>query len=586
MLYTEQLDLTETSDEQRRYPNLISPSCGELVDLSCGEEERIELLHRSYSLPKIQLSARSLCDYELLATGAFSPVKTFLGRHDYENVVEQMRLADGTLFPIPVTLPVDPLDGVRLDAECTLVDQYNDPLAIIRIEEIYKWDAEREARLVYGTTDPRHPLVAEMQTWGKFNVAGKIRALNLPKYYDFKQFRLTPAEVRKRLQTFGKSNVVAFQTRNPLHRAHEEMTKRAVEAADGILLLHPVVGMTQPGDIEYYTRVRSYKRLIENHYKEHKALLALLPLAMRMAGPREALWHSVIRRNYGADHLIIGRYHATPSATDSQGNSFYGEYEAQQLVLEYEKEIGVSPVLFSDYVYLPDENRYDEVAKIPKEKRYVQLSGTAVRKHLKSGENIPEWHLRPAVAEVLKESSPPRHRQGFCIWFTGLSGAGKSTIANILTTKLLEHGRRVSLLDGDVVRTNLSKGLGFTKEDRDTNIRRIGFVAAEIVKHGGAVICAAISPYRSVRNECRSMIGESSFIEAYVNTPLEICEARDTKGLYSLARSGKLKNFTGIDDPYEVPLNPELTLNSENESPDLNAEAILGYLIKKGFVIE
>lgn len=563
---------------------IITPYCGSLIDLSAKKPERADLLSRSHTLPKILLSQRNICDFELLATGGFSPVDTFLNKNDYENVLEQMRLANGKFFPIPITLSINHFDGLKLDGEYTLTDQSNNPLGIIRVEEIYDWNRQKEARLVCGTTDTKHPLVAEIHTWGKYNISGKIIALNLPRYYDFEPFRLTPAQVREKLQLLGKNNIVAFQTRNPLHRAHEEMIKRAVETVDGALLLHPVVGMTQPGDIKYFTRVRSYKRLIEKYYKEHTALLALLPLAMRMAGPREALWHAVIRRNYGANHLIIGRYHATPNAA-SNGNSFYGAYDAHELMLKYEKETGVKPILFSDFVYLPDENRYEEIKKIPKHKSYFQVSGTEIRNLLKNGKNIPEWQLRPEIAEVLKESFSPLHRQGFCLWLTGLSGAGKSTIANILVTKLLEFGRQVTLLDGDVIRTNLSKGLGFSKKDRDTNIRRIGFVASEIVKHGGAVICAAISPYRSTRNECRLLIGNTSFIEVFVNTPLEICEERDVKGLYSLARSGKLQNFTGIDDKYQEPVNPEIVVETTKQLPECNAAIIVEYLVKQGLIL-
>lgn len=563
---------------------IIPPFGGRLVNLLAEKHLREDLISHSHSLPKIQLSQRNICDFELLATGAFSPVDSFLNKNDYENVLEEMRLTNGKIFPIPITLSVNHFDGLKLDGECALVDQYNNSLGIIRIEEIYDWNPKKEARLVCGTTDSRHPLVAEMQSWGKYNISGKITALNLPGYYDFESFRLTPAQVREKLKNLGKNNLVAFQTRNPLHCAHEEMTKRAVEMVDGALLLHPVVGMTQPGDIKYFTRVRSYKRLIEKYYKKHPALLALLPLAMRMAGPREALWHAVIRRNFGANHLIIGRNHASPNGS-SDGDSFYGAYDAHDLALKYERETGVKPILFSEFVYLPDEKRYEETKSIPEHKSYFQLSGTEIRNSLKDGRSIPEWQLRPEIADILKESFPPPHQQGFCIWFTGLSGAGKSTIANILVTKLMEYGRQVTLLDGDVIRTNLSKGLGFSKEDRDTNIKRIGFVASEIVKHGGAVICATISPYRSTRDECRLLMGDPSFIEVFVDTPLGICEERDVKGLYSLARSGKLQNFTGIDDPYEEPFEPEIVVETSGQLPEFNAEIIIEYLIKKGFIL-
>jgi sulfate adenylyltransferase len=350
------------------------------------------------------------------------------------------------------------------------------------------------------------------------------------------------------------------------------------------LLLHPVVGLTKPGDVDHFTRVRTYKALAARYYDPDRILLALLPLAMRLAGPREALWHALIRRNYGANHLIVGRDHAGPGL-DSTGKAFYGPYDAQELVSRYTDELGVRMVPFRQFVYLPDERRYEEVSRISAETRTADISGTQVRNdYLNNGRLLPDWFTRPEVAEILAESYPPRHKQGVCIWFTGLSGSGKSTTAEVLTQMLLEHGRQVTLLDGDVVRTHLSKGLGFSKEDRDTNIRRIGFVASEIVRHGGTVICAAVSPYRATRNDVRNMTGKDHFVEVFVDTPLEVCEARDFKGLYAKARRGELKGFTGIDDPYEEPLHPEIRLDTVDRSAEDNARAIVGYLAGQGFL--
>ncbi|MBI3762227.1 MAG: adenylyl-sulfate kinase, partial [Chloroflexi bacterium] len=363
-----------------------------------------------------------------------------------------------------------------------------------------------------------------------------------------------------------------------------ELTKRAAQEVNGVLLLHPVVGMTKPGDVDHYTRVRTYKALADNYYDPSRIVLSLLPLAMRLAGPREALWHALIRRNFGANHLIVGRDHASPGV-DSTGKPFYGPYDAQELVERFSTELGMGVVPFTELVYLPEEGRYEEVSKIPAEAQTASISGTQVREqYLNNGKKLPGWFTRPEVAEILAETYPPRHRQGACIWFTGLSGAGKSTTAEVLTVLLLEHGRQVTVLDGDVVRTHLSKGLGFGKEDRDTNIRRIGFVAAEIVRHGGIVICAAVSPYRATRNDARNMVGRDHFVEIFVDTPLEVCESRDTKGMYAKARRGEIKEFTGIDDPYEPPLHAELTLDTVSHSPEENARLILGFLIDKGFV--
>ncbi|HLM55730.1 MAG TPA: bifunctional sulfate adenylyltransferase/adenylylsulfate kinase [Pyrinomonadaceae bacterium] len=564
---------------------LIEPYGGTLIDLLVGAEEREELRERAASLKRVQLTPRSVCDLELLATGAFSPLEGFMRRADYDRVLEEMRLASGALFPLPVTLPVAEDAGVREGDEIALADQHNNLLAVMRVEEVFGREDEREAALACGTTDARHPLVAEMNSWGRLYVAGRPRVLQLPRYYDFRSLRLTPAEVRARLSALGRPNVVAFQTRNPLHRAHEELTRRAAETADGSLLLHPVVGLTKPGDIDHFTRVRSYKVLAERYYDPSRMLLALLPLAMRMAGPREALWHAVIRRNFGANHLIVGRDHASPGL-DSRGRPFYGPYDAQELVARHEAETGVKPLPFNELVYLPEEDRYEEASRIPEGSRTASISGTEVREeYLRRGRQLPRWFTRPEVASILSEAHPPRHRQGYCLWFTGLSGAGKSTTADILTVKLLEHGRQVTVLDGDVVRTHLSKGLGFSKEDRDTNIRRIGFVAAEIVRHGGGVICAAVSPYRATRNECRSLVGADRFVEIFVDTPLEVCEERDVKGMYKQAREGKIKNFTGVDDPYEPPLNAEIRIDTVNRSAEENAELILAYLVEQGLVL-
>jgi sulfate adenylyltransferase len=564
---------------------LISPYGGELVDLYMAGEERQKLAELSLRLPTIQISARAVCDLELLATGGFSPLNRFMRKADYERVLTEMRLADGTLFPIPITLKVDEAALPKWGEQITLCDDRNNVLAVMAIEEIYRWDPQREARLVYGTTDPRHPLVSEMVKWGSVCVSGELKVVNLPKYHDFVELRRTPAQVRACLEAMGNRKVVAFQTRNPMHRAHEELTKRAAEAIDGTLLLHPVVGMTRPGDVDHYTRVRVYRTLAENYYDSKRTLLSLLPLAMRMAGPREVLWHAIIRRNHGATHLIVGRDHAGPGI-DSRGKPFYGPYEAQAMMEQYGEEIGVQPVMFEEMLYLVDEDRYEEKTKVPEGAQILNLSGTQVREeYLAKGKTLPAWFTRPETADILAQMYPPRYKQGFCIWFTGLSGAGKSTTAEIVTSTLLERGRQITVLDGDVVRTHLSKGLGFSRDDRDTNILRIGFVAGEIARHGGAVICAAISPYRTTRNEARKMVGEDRFVEVFVDTPIEVCEQRDVKGLYARARRGQITGFTGVDDPYEAPMNPEITLDTVAFTPEENARKIVAFLEERGFLL-
>lgn len=572
--------------EKKEKPTLISAYGGKLVNLMVKGDELDELTELSKHLPSIKISARALCDLELIANGAFSPLDRFMGKEDYDRVITEMRLSNGTLFPIPVTLPIEENILPTWPEQVVLSDSRNNTIAILRIEQVYKWDPQREARLVLGTTDPHHPLVSEMAQWGKVYLSGEMKVLHLPTNHAFNELRLTPEQVRARMMDMGLANVVAFQTRNPMHRAHEELTKRAAEEVNGGLLIHPVVGMTKPGDVDHYTRVRSYKILVERYYDTSKTLLSLLPLAMRMAGPREAVWHAIIRRNYGANHLIVGRDHAGPGL-DSRGKPFYGPYEAQVMMEQYTKEIGVKPIEFKEMVYLADEDRYEEQDKIPEGTRVLSISGTQVREeYLGKGLPLPAWFTRPETAEILRQMYPPRHKQGFCIWFTGLSGSGKSTTAEIVTNLLLERGRQVTVLDGDVVRTHLSKGLGFSREDRDTNILRIGFVASEITRHGGCAICAAISPYRSTRNEVRKMVGSDRFIEIFVDTPIEVCEQRDTKGLYSRARIGQIKGFTGVDDPYEAPIDPEITLNTVDHSPEINAQKIMEFLEKVGFVTD
>ena len=564
---------------------LIEPYGGTLVDLRADAARAQDLERRALELPSIRLSPRTMCDLELLSTGAFSPLDRFMGQDDYRRVLAEMRLASGALFPIPITLPVPASTTLQLDREVALRDARGELLAIQRVEEIYPWDLAETARSVFGSQDLRHPLVAEMHRWGTLNVSGRLEVVKLPRRNDFLHLRLTPGEVRQRLAELNHTNVVAFQTRNPMHRVHEELTRRAVEGIDGALLLHPAVGLTKPGDVEHFTRARTYLALAENYFDPNRIVLALTPLAMRMAGPREALWHALIRKNYGANHLIVGRDHAGPGV-DSKGEPFYGPYDAQEMVGEHEEELGVKMVPFQMLVYLPDEDRYEQLNRVPDGARTESISGTQVREdYLEAGKTLPAWFTRPQVAEILAKSHPPRHEQGICVWFTGLSGAGKSSTAEVLTVRLQERGRRVSLLDGDVVRMRLSKGLGFSKADRDMNVLRIGSVAAEIVMHGGVAVCASVSPYRAARNQIRGMVGSDRFVEVFVDTPLDICEARDTKGLYARARRGDIVGFTGVDDPYEPPGSPEVRIETQEKTIEQNARTVLQVLLDQGFVL-
>lgn len=563
---------------------LNPPYGGNLIDLLVEGEEREALIERAGHYPSLQLSNRNLCDLELLAVGGFSPLDRFMGEADYKRVLTEMRMDDGILFSIPITLTINKEDLPVREEWITLRDSRNYLIAVMRIEDVFRWNPLREARLVLGTTDPRHSLVSEMEQWGDFCISGELKVLNLPTHYDFMEIRRTPAQTRALLEEKGNEKVVAFQTRNPMHRVHEALTKRAAEQVGGSLLIHPVVGLTKPGDVDHFTRVRVYKALTAGYYDGYDTVLSLLPLAMRMAGPREALWHAIIRRNYGATHFVVGRDHAGPG-TDSNGKPFYGPYEAQTMMAQYGEEISVEAVTFQELVYVHDEDRYVSREDAPEGAETAYISGTQVREeYLAQGKTLPAWFTRPETADILRQSYPPRDKQGLCLWFTGLSGAGKSTIANVLTAMLLEHGRQVTLLDGDVVRTHLSKGLGFSKEDRDTNILRIGFVASEIARHNGTVVSAAISPYRNTRNAVREMVGEGRFVEVFVDTPLEVCEERDVKGLYAKARRGEIKGFTGIDDPYEAPKHPEIHLETVGRTPEENARQIVDYLRGRGFL--
>lgn len=567
---------------------LNTPYGGTLVDLIVTPERAAELRTASKDFPSITLDERGLCDLELLAVGGFSPLKTFLGRADYEGVVKQMRLADGTLWPLPVVLPVKPGDGVEVGKPLGLRDVYGNLLAVMQIEEIYQPDKAAEARDAYGSTDEKHPAVAHLKRTSDHYASGKLEVLRVPAHYDFASIRLTPKELRAHFQKLGWSKVVAFQTRNPLHRAHEELTKRAAEQIGGGLLIHPVVGVTKPGDVDHYTRVRCYRALVDTAYEPGSVVLSLLPLAMRMAGPREVLLHAIIRRNYGCTDLIVGRDHAGPGK-DSTGKPFYEPYAAQEAMAKYGPEIGMGMVDFKQMVYLPDEDRYAAVDEVPAGAKTADISGTQVRDdYLAKGIPLPAWFSRPAVAEILRETSPPKQLQGLTIWFTGLSGSGKSTVANGLIERLAEFGRNASSLDGDEIRTHLSKGLGFSKEDRDTNIRRVGYVAGLVNQHGGTVLCSVISPYRAVREEARKL-SKGNFVEVYCDTPIAVCESRDVKGLYAKARAavaeGKGMGFTGVDDPYEPPASPEVTLDTSKQGVAECVDQIIDKLLALGYIL-
>jgi len=568
--------------------HLIAAHGGELTELLANPERASELKAHSREWPSWDLTARQICDLELLTSGGFSPLRGFMSRSDYEGVCHNMRLASGVLWPMPITLDVTEEFAKTLkpgSSKVALRDPEGVMLAVLHVEDVWQPDRQAEARAVFGTTSTAHPgvdyLLTKSHPW---YVGGRVESVQPASHYDFKALRLTPAELRAEFARLGWRRVVAFQTRNPMHRAHVELTFRAAKQVEANLLLHPSVGMTKPGDVDYFTRVRCYQLLLSK-YPHGTVKLSMLPLAMRMGGPREAIWHGIIRKNHGCTHFIVGRDHAGPG-NDTDGKPFYGPYDAQTLFKKHEADIGVTMVPFNMMVYLENEDRYVPDNEVPKDARVLNISGTELRQRLNEGREIPAWFTYPEVVRELRRSYPPRHKQGLTIFFTGLSGSGKSTIANILLTKFLEvGGRPVTILDGDLVRKHLSSELGFSKEHRDINIRRIGYVASEITKNGGIAICAPIAPYDATRRHVRQLIEPfGGFILVHIATSVDVCEQRDRKGLYAKARAGILKEFTGISDPYEAPKDAEVVIDTAEATQEEAAQEIILHLEREGFI--
>ena len=543
--------------------------------------------NRAISLKSWDLNRRQTCDLDLLLNGSFYPLTGFLVKEEYDSVCQTMTLPSGKLWPIPINLDVSEefAKEIELGEEIVLRDQEGVALALLLIKDIWVPDKLLEAQTVFGTNSLEHPGVRYLkQVSFPTYIGGSVMGLAKPTFYDFRQLRDTPNELRKVFNQLGWSRIVAFQTRNPLHRAHYELTQRAAEEVQANLLIHPVVGLTKPGDIDHFTRVRCYEAILKQ-YPRSSTKLSLLNLAMRMAGPKEAILHALIRANYGCTHFIVGRDHAGPGVRSDQ-SPFYKPYEAQELYELNQRKININLVKFQNVVYVESRSEFQPVDQVPKDEKTLEISGTELRRRLNYDLPIPVWFSFPDVIKELKRSRPPKSRQGFTVFFTGLSGSGKSTIANALVNILLETGGRpVTLLDGDIVRKRLSSELGFSKEHRDLNIRRIGYVAMEIVKNGGIAICAPIAPYEKTRQSVRKEIEDFGFfLEVYLSTSLQVCEARDRKGLYKMARLGQIQEFTGISDPYEVPLNPEIQINSENTSVEHCASLIMLKLKSLGLV--
>ena len=560
---------------------------GKLANRHPDEAVLGEARRRARDAKSWDLTPRQLCDLDLLLNGAFAPLEGFMSAAEYEGVLRNMRLPSGEVWPVPVTLDVSEAfaGGLQRGDTIALRDAEGLLAAIMEVGEMWRPEKDEEARAVYGTLDEAHPGVSYLlHRTHPVYVSGRVTGFGPILHYDHRALRDSPAELRERFRKLGWRRVVAFQTRNPLHRAHVEVALQASRACEANLLLHPVVGETLAGEVDRFTRVRCYERVLW-HFPNRTTTLSLLNLAMRMAGPREAIWHAIIRKNHGCTHFIVGRDHAAPGP-DRQRRPFYGPYEAQTLMAEYEDELGIAMVPFQEVVYVENQSRYLPVDRLCDKDRVLRLSGTELKRRLALGLEIPEWFTFPEIAAELRRTYPPRHLQGFTVLFTGLSGAGKSTLANALVAMLRESGdRRVTLLDGDIVRKHLSSELGFSREHRELNLRRIGFVAAEITRNGGIAVCAPIAPYAASRRELRETIeAVGGFVEVHVSTPVEVCEARDRKLLYARARAGLIKEFTGIDDPYEVPANPDIAIDTADIPPDLAAHRIFVKLESLGFI--
>lgn len=566
----------------------IPPHGEKLVDLLIADEQRVHLLKTmSLKLPDVILNERQLCDLECLASGIFSPLNGFMTRPEYESVLDRMRLQNGLLWPMPICLDVPEHLGGTLEVgqSIALRDPEGYMLAVLHVDDIWKVEKEKEAEAVYGTLDRSHPGVDYLFTRsGPFYVGGPLEVLNLPIHYDFKQIRLTPKEVRRTIAKLAKEQVMAYQTTAPIHRPRFEMTLKAMRAAQASLLVLPIMGITRSTGFDHFTRVRCYRE-VARRYPPDSMLLNLLPLGVRMAGPRDAILHAVISKNFGCTHCIVEYDHADPGM-DNCGKPFYPQNEACKLSAEFCTELGISGVPMEELVYLPFEDEFRGRSQVPETTQFISLSGTDIWERLRTGRKIPEWATFPEVAEELRRAYPPPKKQGFTIFLTGLSGAGKSTIAKVLQARFLEIGDRpVTLLDGDIVRRNLSSELTFSKEHRDINVRRIGFVASEITKNRGIAICAPIAPYAMTRKEIRLSIEQyGGFIEVHVATPMEECEKRDRKGMYAKARAGLIKGFTGVDDPYEIPDTCEVKIDTTDITPEEAAQQVLLYLAEKGFI--
>ncbi len=567
--------------------NLISPHGSRLVENMATEDRVAEIRELSLDWPSVDLDPHQLCDLEMLLNGGFSPLEGFMGSVDHEAVCSDMHLTGGTLWPLPVTLgvPENVAQNLSKGANLALRDPEGVMLAVLRVSEVWQPDRMAEARALFETDDPSHPGLAQfLHRSHRWAVAGPVEGIQLPVHFDYRELRLTPRELRRKFARLGWRRVMAFQTHRTVHRAQQAMMVDAARRAGASILIHPIVGLNQPGEADHYTRIRCYQALM-HHFPKDVARLNLLPLAVRNGGQREAVLHAIVHKNYGCTHFMVD-FDGEGTVLDTVGAPVYGQEKSEQVVSDHADELGVEFISAREMVYLESRKDFVFEDQVPTDRRVLRIPADEVRRRLDDGREIPDWYTFSSVAQELHSRHPRRSEQGFTVFFTGLSGSGKSTVANALRVKLLEiGGRGVTLLDGDHVRTNLSSELGFSKEHRDLNIRRIGFVASEITRAGGVAICAPIAPYDVVRNDVREMIRPcGGFILVHVSTPLEVCEARDRKGMYAKARAGIIKEFTGISDPYEEPENADVVIDTSNITPSEATREVLLHLERRGYI--
>ena len=527
---------------------LISPYGGSLTNLLVPEARASEIKALASGFASLTLTEKSLCDLELLALGGYSPLTTFMGQQDYGRVLSEMKLADGTFWPVPVMLPVDRSAGAEVGKPLALRDIYGNLLGLMQVDEIFEAISVDGSDINKDQSDKCH------------YASGPLEVIRTPPHFDFTPLRLSPGQVRQELARRGWQNATVFYTSKIIYQPVEEAIKQATGNAEDGLLVHPSVGVARPGDVDHYTRVRCHKAVFEAAFSNESAMLSLVPAISEASGLRGLLVQTLISRNYGCKRLLVN-----PGEFFSGGSQALADNSIARALADCQNETSI------ELKFLPENG----------------LSGIDEAAFLSEGKPLPGWFVRPEVAEILAESHPPRHRQGLTIWFTGLSGSGKSTVAHALVERLAEFGRNVAFLDGDEIRTHLSRGLGFTREDRDTNINRVGYVAGLVAAQGGTTICSVISPYRATRENARRA-SKGRFVEVYCSTPIEVCESRDVKGLYARARAasaeGKGMGFTGIDDPYEEPLNPEVTVDTSKLGVEKCVDAIVARLIELGFI--